>query len=280
MSDEPAAEPSESQAAPPESIAQDHQVGAAAADDQRAGAGEPKSPSDIRPHPKSFFLKRYRATYILTGLFLIMLAAAFFLYPRRASVYRPLPYAIDISASAARPHRVYVGVDQLRPGLFDLDVSVGVTASKSVSSLGVAIVSISLPAGAAPENCKVRTLIAIPRCYYLSGNNLEAVSKFVYQFGNWSADFNYTIRAPVLGWDANGVNLEAQLPAVTYHQSQAQAQDNKTSPSPAAGDLGVEVTYGVPNALGYDWTGAGTFYLYLPIHQCLFVTGGAWSFLG
>jgi hypothetical protein len=73
--------------------------------------------------------------------------------------------------------------------------------------------------------------------------------------GVWDFTFQFTVQSADLGWDANGLNVESQIPAFSFTQQVAKPGSVRLTSVPGADDTHVTVTYGVPNAAGYDWTG-------------------------
>ena len=61
-----------------------------------AEIAQSQSATGEAPRNGAFYFKRHRATSLLFIVFLIMLISAFFIYPRRAAVYRPQPFGVSI----------------------------------------------------------------------------------------------------------------------------------------------------------------------------------------
>jgi hypothetical protein len=91
---------------------------------------------------------------------------------------------------------------------------------------------------------------------YTANGNYPGV---YYQGSNvWDLDFGFTIKAPALAWDTNGVNLEALLPVVTINQNKVLdpgRPKQRIITIPAADNTKISIIYGVPDAHNYDWTG-------------------------
>ena len=127
---------------------------------------------------------------------------------------------------------------------------------------------IDLPAGATVQGCHNSRIPASPTtasgCFFSSSLSLlsETLDDFPLDAANesgveyenrnlWYLSFDFTIKAPELAWDSNGVNLEAQLPVVTM----AQFNSNFVHPIPVAGNTNISIAYDIPNVTGYDWSG-------------------------
>jgi hypothetical protein len=91
-------------------------------------APQPESGAGSRRNSRPFFFKRYRATPILLGFFVLMIACAFLLYPQRSSVYRPAPLTVNLSVQNGTPGGAFVGVSPSRSGFFTVSIGFGVNA--------------------------------------------------------------------------------------------------------------------------------------------------------
>lgn len=267
------------------------------ADRQRAEVPRTESgPHSWRKYIPPFF-KHYRTILVLLGLAAFLITWAFFLYPRRPPVYRPAPLTVNLSISNGVPKSAQIQVMPVRSDLFTMSIDFTISAPPnpspppppppppptptyaalaSGSAPGrtepfSAHVFVDLPAGTTAPGCDSNA-VSLDGCSIdtlttdstvsesLTDNPLFAAKESGVEYlGNnlWSLTFDFTIGAPELGWDANGVNLEAQLPAVTISQT----NQNTLSPSakivriPVSGNTNVSIIYGVPDATRYDWTG-------------------------
>jgi hypothetical protein len=119
---------------------------------------------------------------------------------------------------------------------------------------------------------------ALSNAFYTAKGNHPGV----YYQGNdsWDIGFSFTIRAPELAWNANGVSLEAQLPVVAITQDKFLnvGQPNERIASiPAAGNTNVSILYGVPDATAYDWTGGPAPYSVAPASSISLEPGATWN---
>ncbi len=271
--DEQVAEVQPASAEPPP----EDRVDPAAKRDQLVQDSEPLSVVDAPHRYKSLYFKRYKATTVLLVLFILTIVGALLFYPRRSSVYRPPALSILINVVNGKALGPGIAVTPIGADLFRISIFISAVAPPKATMqrfLNTSVV-VYLPSGDTPEHCRLQSIPG-PGCNFTSAlntytltsatNNLSYTEGYhnglYYQGHNiWDMSFYFTVRAPSLAWDANGVSLEAQLPVVTLSQSYI------THTSPTAqkarilqvpGSTNVTVNYAVPDATDYDWTGGPT----------------------
>lgn len=181
------------------------------------------------------WFKRYTGTWILSALFVLMGVGAFALYPQRAPVYRPQPFAVFISTKAT-DIGIQIEVSRLQPDRFSLniDIETPITLGEVKEPLELTVYA---PARIEPvQGCQ------FPSCNLLSGQESYGLiynTTILYQ-----SIIKMVVDASVFAWDENGLNVEAELPQV-----QVDTYPHRSTINP-----NVTVDYVLPP--GYDWTGA------------------------
>ena len=201
----------------------------------------------------SSIFKRYRKAWILFALFIIIGAIAALIYPSRPAIYRPQPFQIQVRASEKVTY-LAVGVGKLSSGLFSLGIFIETTTPKHPQSKVYAQVSLQLPAPVTTESCKLS--LGCSSDLVTEGLNAgqDDVEYSTDAFKPYpggpggparSTIAQFVVAAPVFAWNENGLDVEAQLPAVqllTYY------------PHQSLSDPTIMVGYRI-SGTAYDWAG-------------------------
>jgi hypothetical protein len=195
----------------------------------------------------------------LLSLFAGTVVGAALLYPHRTAVYRPGPLSVivklsdaDVATAAAASVQMWVK-PTATAHVFDMTfVAVYHGTKAAVGAHPVGGVTILLPPEAHAMNC-AQTNAGGEHCSKGPGP-LNDVTDLIYATAlgenDWSATLKFTINSPALVWSSNGLIAEAQLPVVkgfSYQGSVPHAALNADTP--------VTVSYELPSASNYDWTG-------------------------
>lgn len=206
-----------------------------------------ESAADKETVDKSHF-KRYRRTWILLVLFIVTVAVAFFLYPRRSAVYRPPPFQVKLLASE-EIRGLLIYVRKLGANHFDLLINLETNVPELPQSKEYARIYLQLPVpvtrgSCMPPDCRSRLSKSVT-----SYAERYDVAQFTDTFGRGATTStsatNFRLVTPVFAWDENGVDIEAQLPSV---------QLLTAYPHQPIGNPNITVAYDLSGAV-YDWTG-------------------------
>jgi hypothetical protein len=202
------------------------------------------SPKPVKADQGDSFFNRYRPTSILLVLFITVVALAFFVYPRRPVVSQQPPISVHIQTDEL-VQSISIGVRQLQLGRFSLEIEMGsVTGFQGKPWF---LLVINLPVPVTRQSCERGNCSVLPESY-TPGIYGVAVDPTIEGSG---ASTILAVDAPVFAWDANSLDIEAELPQVqVVSRNPRQSQINPN----------VTIAYTLPR--GYDWTGAPTpFYL-------------------
>ena len=237
-----------------------------------AEKAEPESSANKKPHGKSYYLKRRRATLWLVAIFAVALAGASLLYPRRGAVYRPTPVIITVTIPNSETIRnIFIDVSQSpsSANLFDMNFGFRLIVEKNIrapSPPSEVKMFIWLPNRVVPEFCK-HGVSDNEKCYYRSPEVNRNTSKGSVDLvtsqakgkgpsGNQSyTSLNLLLNSRVLMWEANGLNIEAEFPVLNIQTSQESSKSLHIRLRQFTGDPQVRVSYRFPSDLKYDWTG-------------------------
>jgi hypothetical protein len=191
---------------------------AASPGESRFGDAKPGPAAGKKRHDRPFYFKRYGARPVLLALFVIMLVGAFLLYPRRSAVYRAGSAFVHVYTTGT-VESIYTSLDLAvsTPGEipgFDASLVLTVSMPPKIVTRPVSILYIPLSAGVTPENCG-----QAQGCTFHSGLlTVRAVFRPAQPSSGrrvW-VDSTYIIFAGrVLPWEANGLDVEAQLPVIS-----------------------------------------------------------------
>jgi hypothetical protein len=191
------------------------------------------------------YFKRYRGVTALLALFIIMVAVAFVLYPRRPAVYRPQPFTVKITATEELT-TIAVVVEKLSAKKFGLIISLGADAPSLPVTQVFAETQLQLPAPVAAASCRLPNCAsAVGGSGFFAGQNYY-VTDYSGDFkpppgmSTWAWNEAFIVDTSQFAFDENGLDVEMQLPVV-----QVSAKD---------GNPAIEIGYFLHNP-GYDWTG-------------------------
>lgn len=193
-------------------------------------------------------IRPYRTAIVLGGVGVVLLISAVLVIPREPPIYLPSGFTMQVIAE--QPVTVtWVFLDNYAAHRYRLRVVVNTKTPKSDHES--ATVLLLLPSASRVLPCdKVITCTGLADVT-APDSCLPAVGCLRLAMGpsqsgsDWQGQVSIDIDAQRLGWDANGVAAEAQLPEVTVFDG------NNSAP----GNGSVFVQYGVPMAQGYDWNG-------------------------
>jgi hypothetical protein len=217
-----------------------------------------------------FYFKRYRGTWILLSLFVIVISLAFLIYPRRSAIYRPQPFVVQVQADVPVTD-IGVSVVKQAPKQFNLGVVVDTVSPDRQGSVSVTV-DATLPSPVTRQSC------AAPHCSASSISNIVASEDFfageayyvkddvtATKFtttadghADWRSIANLVVDAPAFAWDENGLDVEAQLPEVQL-----------SDPHESLNGPNVAIAYYLPS--GFDWTGGPS-----PVYANTFHMPGAY----
>jgi hypothetical protein len=200
---------------------------------------------------KSYF-KRHHATVILSTAFIILVGLAFVLYPLRKPVYRPQAFQMTIEVNTTLTGAL-ITVEKKAPNRFLLDIYL-YTAAPNLTNLLFGSVGLQIPA---PASCQSSCRSDLVRNGFFNGQTdyiTELISSFkpmttktnyiALTGSEWEASAEFAVTAPMFAWDENGLDIEAQLPAVQL----------LAFPGQSLGDPNIWIYYALSSAV-YDWAG-------------------------
>jgi hypothetical protein len=211
-----------------------------------AEAVQPTSVTNETARSRPLYFKRHRATSLLFIVFLITLVSAFFIYPRRASVYRPQPFSVSVQEDGDVGGMM---IDVYKKGSqFTLSV---IPTYRSTNSVSYSDFLVALPSNAIPTNCRK------PNCFVtkMFVNNI-GTSNLVYAPNQINLFLSLTLTNSTFGWNTNGLNLEGQLPEAQVYRGQGGPVFGGSSfEGQPLSNASVSIQYQISSANTYDSTG-------------------------
>jgi hypothetical protein len=208
------------------------------------------------------YFKRYKAGGLLLALFIIMLAGAFLLYPRRSAVHQlGTPFlninttgTVEILNTELKSAASRSGTTNSYDLLIDLEVS---NPTKTVTP-PTSNIEIPLPAYITAD-CGQASGLA--NCKFQPGQRGQLTAQAIFgsaQLYNGRRVWpDYNIDIPFSGpWsqcEANGLDIECQLPIISI--GSLSEPPGYTSQASATGNLKVEMLDYISDPTSYDWTG-------------------------
>ncbi len=200
----------------------------------------------------TFYLKRYRGTWLLLSFFILVLAVAALIFPRRPPADQPPPFGVLFEVTPATQTVTMTFTKMAAGNQYELAISL-ITVPESAAlkrpAKVFAYISISLPpgvtlAGCKPATCSVRSIFG--------GVQYSSIVEYTNVFLQTAAlNVTVTLNAPSsFAWNANGLAVEARLPEVFFHPYSGEftGQD--------VGNPKVNIIYNMPGASAYSWTGS------------------------
>ena len=181
--------------------------------------------------------------YDPAGFFIIMTVLAFVIYPRRPAVYRPQSFVVQIQTDIEVTN-VQIAVAKLSSNRFSLEIDT-TTDTPNPLGLGGLTISLQLPVPVTPGSCEVSCFSKVVSNGSFAGE-VDYVHYLVSDFEEepgtslWLSRTILTVDAPVFAFNENGLDVEAQLPAVQLLT--------------IAGDPNIEIFYYLHDAAD-DWAG-------------------------
>jgi hypothetical protein len=237
---------------------------------------KPEQAAGKKRRDRPFYFKRYKAGPLLLALFIIMLACAFLLYPRRSAVYRPgSPFVHIYTTGTVESLDTSLNLAVSRSGaVYGSDLSIGLKVSMptKIVTRPISIIDIPLPAGIMPENCG-QALGGV--CTFHSGL-LTAKAIFLPErpFNGrrvWFGSTDILFAGLLLPWKTNGLEVEGQLPVISIGPL-SELPGFKRQPW-APSNPNVTINYYVPDPTSYDWAGGPAPFV-VPSRPCKDCTGG------
>lgn len=225
----------------------------------------PSAPESARSGGRQFYFKRYRVAPVLFAIFVLTSLAAFLLYPSRATVSRPVPMTVSITAYGGNPTQAIVNVSQTPgPGASVFTISVFVIGNGAKpGKFGVPGVGMVADLLHLPRGTKISSCYRDHACSVSSFGTEEFVTKAATNIhqtsASWYSLVDFSLTLPHFVWSTNGLNVQAMLPAVAITRelgpsasAAARSADRGTA---APGNTSVTVSYELPRGDSYDWTG-------------------------
>lgn len=217
---------------------------------------------------RPYYFKRSNATQWLLAVFLLAMIGAFLLYPSRAPIYRPPPLSMQILLlNATAVSEVTYNVSPASPNAFAMTLQFHFSRARSstTSPRPAAEMRMSLPTGVIPESCHHANgdEMAPPppgQCAYTSnkyqGGSLVLVANAKEDLPSpgryWTDILNLRLKSQG-PWNTNGLTVEAQLPVLKVYTTLNGV--STPTPLPLNDNPITYVSYRVPDAISYDWSG-------------------------
>jgi hypothetical protein len=188
------------------------------------------SPQLLMARHKRSRRKKVLTPLVLAVLGLVLLVAAFILYPRTAEPSAPASTRLDITSPSNYVSSHIVGisytVDQVQPDVARLTISLALDIRGPYGSVK-ALLGVTPPAGTTVVDCSRR------HC-----NGKTWVSRLSFTFPGVSTAHVF-VKAPNFGVTSNGVSVAAAIPEIAF-----------------TGSKGANLTakYHIPSADSYDWS--------------------------
>lgn len=149
-----------------------------------------------------------------------------------------------VQAQEAQVQSIGIQVKRLQPDQFSLTIGTLVNSPGFQGKVPLLLI-IDVPATVTPQSCRP------PSCTSILANSLEGIyqveEKIITQLSR--SVTKLIVDAPVLAWDANGLDVEAELPEVEV---------DYTNPRQPQNNPEVGISYTLPP--GYDWTTPEPYY--------------------
>jgi hypothetical protein len=189
------------------------------ANDYRDAAAVRAEPKNDREPTIEFYFKRHRGITVLLVIFIIMVAVAFAIYPRRAAIYRPQSFTVKVGTSTELTY-VLVGVAKLSSDSFRLGIALQADAPSLPQTRILALIDLQLPGQVTAASCKAHCLSKVVSNGFFAGQSdyvmyvTTSFTRVPRASSTWQWTNEFVVDAPVFAFDENGLDVEAQLPQV------------------------------------------------------------------